>query len=168
LVPACWSWEVPPVLDREEEIARRLAEEEGKPERLRYGRACIELILDGDPSVGRMGMFHQDRCAICGVRRGVVHHLVVDHCHKTGQVRGYLCRPCNTREGRSGPVPVLIRYRRLHPAAILDVYEPYTGRDWLDGWYLGEVRLRDAEAWGARPVTPWPVWGRESALAGGE
>jgi hypothetical protein len=35
------------------------------------------------------------RCAICGGKRS--YNLNVDHCHKTGFVRGLLCRQCNGR-----------------------------------------------------------------------
>lgn len=34
-------------------------------------------------------------CAICGVEPKPRHHLVIDHCHTTGKVRGLLCRKCN-------------------------------------------------------------------------
>lgn len=39
---------------------------------------------------------HQDgRCYICGGKRQ--YNLHVDHCHKTGLVRGLLCKGCNKR-----------------------------------------------------------------------
>lgn len=35
------------------------------------------------------------QCAICGTTPN--ENLTVDHCHRTGNVRGLLCRPCNSR-----------------------------------------------------------------------
>ena len=52
--------------------------------------------------------FHQKQngvCAICfkpetAIRNGKVKSLAVDHCHKTGKIRGLLCSDCNTGIGK--------------------------------------------------------------------
>ena len=38
-----------------------------------------------------------DGCAICGRQQG--RRLAIDHCHKTGRVRGALCTSCNNGIG---------------------------------------------------------------------
>lgn len=35
------------------------------------------------------------KCAICGKKLSGVRGVNIDHCHKTGKVRGLLCRSCN-------------------------------------------------------------------------
>jgi hypothetical protein len=40
-------------------------------------------------------------CAICKRATGKTRRLSVDHDHKTGKVRGLLCRPCNSMLGHA-------------------------------------------------------------------
>jgi hypothetical protein len=47
-------------------------------------------------------------CAICGCRQRY-QALAVDHCHKTGKVRGLLCVQCNRGLGRFFDSPVRLR-----------------------------------------------------------
>jgi hypothetical protein len=148
--PACWSWPLPPQRSRAEEIAVLLAEQEGRDVNGRLSLEAVELLTE-DLDVRRFGIFHDQRCAICGDRG---QHLVFDHCHSTGQWRGMLCRSCNTREGVCGD-PAFVAYRRRHPAAILDVYEMYTGIGWNLGWPLITYGAEAFER-GIRPRTPWP------------
>lgn len=42
----------------------------------------------------------EDRTGICSIC-GEVHPLVVDHCHTTGKVRGFICSACNSMLGYS-------------------------------------------------------------------
>lgn len=42
----------------------------------------------------------QNTCAICKQPSKNARRLDIDHCHKTGQVRGLLCNDCNTGLGR--------------------------------------------------------------------
>lgn len=53
-----------------------------------------------------MFLSQNGKCAICGKNEEFIHHrtgkpamLAVDHCHKTGKVRGLLCKLCNTALG---------------------------------------------------------------------
>lgn len=52
-----------------------------------------------------MAIAQENRCAICGgleteTRGGNTKALAVDHCHKTGAIRGLLCSSCNTGIGK--------------------------------------------------------------------
>lgn len=57
----------------------------------------------------------QGVCAICQrpefvrSKHGVRQHLLVDHCHVTGQVRALLCNACNNGLGRFQDDPTLLR-----------------------------------------------------------
>jgi hypothetical protein len=48
-------------------------------------------------------------CAICKAPEPQHKMLDVDHCHKTGAVRGLLCTNCNRMLGHSGDVPERLR-----------------------------------------------------------
>jgi Recombination endonuclease VII len=63
-------------------------------------------------------------CAVCGVANGRTKRLAVDHDHKTGQVRGILCGPCNKDVIGRLSVDALqraINYLIDPPGEILDV-----------------------------------------------
>jgi hypothetical protein len=60
-------------------------------------------VEDYNVMLARQGGF----CAICGAV-DKARHLAVDHCHKTGKVRGLLCSKCNTAIGSLEDSVVLI------------------------------------------------------------
>lgn len=150
--PACWSWLIPALPGLAPEHTRRITH---FPESVRRERDFILVLgsmqrVDAGPEGARFNAFHDGRCAICGSGG-----WIDDHCHSTGQARGLLCNEHNFREGRSRQ-PLYVRYRRLHPAAILGYYERYNGAGWYNGW-----SNRDHPApWmlEPRPLTPWPAW----------
>jgi len=46
-----------------------------------------------------------EKCAVCGKPEPKHRFFDVDHCHKTGVVRGLLCTSCNRMIGHSGDNP---------------------------------------------------------------
>ena len=54
----------------------------------------------------RMLARQNGRCASCKIRPAET--LCVDHCHRTGMVRGLLCRKCNTGLGCFNDSPALM------------------------------------------------------------
>lgn len=154
--PACWSWPVPPVED-EQTAAARVGQEMPT-----LGAEDIAFLLRAGLDTNRFSRFHQGRCGVCGISHGET-RMVDDHCHQTGQSRGPLCQGCNTSEGTS-LAPVFVRYRRIHPAAILDYHAPYTGRGWQDGWWGHDILVAERNGYQRRPPTPWPVWNPDAPL----
>ena len=73
-------------------------------------RAALHLKQDG-------------HCAVCGATG----KLVADHDHKTGLLRGLLCRACNQREGARGSLLMRCDY----PGIDAYLADPPAGRDWL-------------------------------------
>lgn len=68
-------------------------------------------------------------CAICGSSRATVN----DHCHKTGLLRGVLCRICNSESH-----PRFSDYERLPPSVLCGAtrpyVDPYRGRASVEPW----------------------------------
>lgn len=73
-----------------------------------------------------LAMWHQQggKCAVCrepevSKRKGAVLNLAVDHCHKTGRVRGLLCSSCNGGMGlfKDSPERLMAAIRYLQQEA---------------------------------------------------
>lgn len=63
-------------------------------------------IEDYDSMMSSQG----DKCAGCGRHRNDFKRLLdVDHCHKTGKVRGLLCVSCNLTIGYGKDNPTILR-----------------------------------------------------------
>jgi hypothetical protein len=60
----------------------------------RYRRAKYGLTAD---EADQMIDAQNGQCLICGRPPGFKRPLVVDHNHRTGHVRGFLCVSCNTK-----------------------------------------------------------------------
>lgn len=74
---------------------------------------------------GQIYLHQGQLCAICQRATGRTRNLSVDHDHKTGLVRGLLCRPCNDLLGHIrddlDTAYRVLRYLRRPPAAELGI-----------------------------------------------
>jgi hypothetical protein len=74
---------------------------------------------------GEIYLHQKGVCAICRVATGATRNLSVDHDHKTGLVRGLLCRPCNDLLGHLRDDIEAARrvagYLILPPARVLNI-----------------------------------------------
>jgi hypothetical protein len=66
-----------------------------------YGLTMVEYQLMFDKQEGK--------CKICNRKRYKNGYLFVDHCHKTGRVRGLLCAFCNSALGMLDDNPDLLK-----------------------------------------------------------
>ena len=91
--------------------------------------------MTGTNVLSMLREYQADRCAVCAG----TDHLVVDHDHDTGLVRGLLCSGCNTSEGnKDRDSPELCAYRSHPPTAQLGIEIRY-------------VKGRTQMPWPARP-----------------
>ena len=67
-----------------------------------HSRAIEERYGLSGPDYDRLYDYQDGLCFICRVATGATRRLSVDHDHVSGDVRGLLCRPCNTLLGRAG------------------------------------------------------------------
>jgi hypothetical protein len=106
------------------ERERRLKKKSLDPEGTKHSRHVKKLLVN-------YGLSEQDYenllseqgycCAICkvGIKEYSENHptqnyLVVDHCHKTGKIRGLLCSSCNSGLGLLGDSAESLRVAHLY------------------------------------------------------
>ena len=100
------------LFSEKEKLRRANMPPDAKERTLRYQRSVSRRF---GISAAELESLHQSqggRCAICGDEQSAkstkVRRLAVDHCHRTGKVRGLLCLNCNTGLGRFKDMPELL------------------------------------------------------------
>ncbi len=98
--------------NREKHLARRKKWHERHPEKDKNSRLFLRYKLTL-AQCEAMDKAQEGKCLLCGqdptiTKRGRK-QLVVDHCHKTGTVRGLLCDVCNRALGMFQDSPTLLR-----------------------------------------------------------
>ena len=93
---------------RAERVAYNREYRKRNPERFR--RHCKASVLKRYYGLtledyARMWVFQGGRCKICGQEPAKYGDLHVDHDHRTGKVRGLLCRTCNWMLGSARDKP---------------------------------------------------------------
>jgi hypothetical protein len=134
--PACWSWPVP-VVTREDEIERLIAENALVSDSSERRSPAAIRLATADWGGYLIRRFQGGRCAVCGERPLCI--LVKDHDHRTGLVRGWLCRSCNRQEPYPQYAGLFDLYRERPPAVILGVRSYYEGSGWPYGWWNDEA-----------------------------
>lgn len=86
------------------EAARSASGRAAESGRKHYYKTRYGLTLEEVKAIRAAG------CAICGAKEGGGRHgqLHIDHCHKTGKIRGALCDACNLGLGKFRDDPGLL------------------------------------------------------------
>ncbi len=82
------------------------------------------------------------RCACCGAK---TKRFVLDHCHKTGVIRGAICHRCNNGlgmfgDGKEGLIAAMDYLASSPSQAIIANYPP---SNWHDGWRRDPLRDKE-------------------------
>jgi len=90
------------------------------------------------------------KCAICGAKENVLKNgkkmrFYVDHCHKSGKVRGLLCLRCNSGIGYLGDNPQKVRAAAQYLEAHLVFDGSPEGSTKI--FVASEVNINDGEGW---------------------
>jgi len=90
------------------ERARAIRKRQKNPRSARESQIRSKYGITKDVYVSLM-LAQNNSCKICGIpRHELGKELSVDHCHKTGVIRGLLCLKCNSGLGMFQDEPVLV------------------------------------------------------------
>lgn len=81
--------------NKEHKNAQNKAWKENNPNKFREGNLKSRFGITIQDFNNQL-VVQKNRCAVCGIHADeLTYYLSVDHCHKTGALRGLLCKKCN-------------------------------------------------------------------------
>jgi hypothetical protein len=99
-----------------------------------------------------LGYLNSTHCQKCNIEYDKRTNRCLDHCHKTGNFRYYLCRSCNSKYYRSTYKNNTTGERNIVPHQVGGIWNyrvsiRHNGKDYVKQFNMAKYSLEDAIAW---------------------